>query len=110
KSKAERGYELLEDRQLGAARAEPIELAVQTTAGEALRVIGLACVRHFALNEAAVLAKDPEAVHQMRVGLRRLRAVLSLFKQMLDDPESEGVKSELRWLSQALDPARDFDV
>jgi triphosphatase len=30
-------------------------------------------------NEAALISGNPEGVHQMRVGLRRLRAAMSLF-------------------------------
>jgi CHAD domain-containing protein len=46
----------------------------------------------------------------MRVGLRRLRAALSLFKDMLADRESRIIKSELRWISRRLGPIRDLDV
>jgi CHAD domain-containing protein len=62
------------------------------------------------LNEEGVQAGDAEAVHQMRVGLRRLRAAMSIFKRLVDDPESEHIKAELEWLTEELGPARDFDV
>ena len=43
-------------------------------------VIG-ACRDHWQANiAAAVDGRDPEGVHQVRVGLRRLRSALSLFK------------------------------
>ena len=35
-------------------------------------------VRDIAANEAAVRKSDSKGVHQMRVGLRRLRAAISL--------------------------------
>jgi CHAD domain-containing protein len=46
----------------------------------------------------------------MRVGLRRLRAALSLFKVLIDGRELESVKKDLKWLSGELTDARDFDV
>ena len=46
----------------------------------------------------------------MRVGLRRLRAAISLFAKLLGDQETERVKSELQWLTGKLAPARDLDV
>jgi triphosphatase len=46
----------------------------------------------------------------MRVGLRRLRAALSLFKPLVEGPEFEAIKKDLKWLTGELGPARDFDV
>lgn len=46
----------------------------------------------------------------MRVGLRRLRAALTLFKQPSDAPEHAVLKAELKWLADQLGPARDLDV
>jgi triphosphatase len=46
----------------------------------------------------------------MRVGLRRLRAAISVFKELLPGAETEKIKTELRWLTDQLGPARDFDV
>jgi CHAD domain-containing protein len=63
-------------------------------------------------NEALVRqTQDPATLHQMRVGLRRLRAAISLFgKQLLADPESAAIKNDLRWAGQAMGNARDLDV
>jgi len=46
----------------------------------------------------------------MRVGLRRLRAAISVFKHLLCGPETEAINTELKWLTEQLGPARDFDV
>jgi CHAD domain-containing protein len=46
----------------------------------------------------------------MRVGLRRLRAALSIFSEMLQDDESRHVTGELKWLTGELGPARGIDV
>ena len=66
---------------------------------DAFRTIGRSVLRHIAGNEAAVRRSDSEGVHQMRVGLRRLRAAISLFSNLLGDQETERVKAELKWLT-----------
>ena len=53
---------------------------------------------------------DGEGVHQMRVGIRRLRAAISLFAALLRDPENEKIKDELKWLTGELGPARELEV
>jgi CHAD domain-containing protein len=55
-------------------------------------------------------ARRIEAVHQLRVGARRLRSALSLFKAMVGDDRVEAVKGELKWLTHELDDARNLDV
>jgi inorganic triphosphatase YgiF len=110
RSKAERGYALLEGTQHAAASARAIQVASPLTAAVAFGVIAFECLRQVAANEAAVRRSDPEGVHQMRVGLRRLRAALSLFKDMLEGRETVAVKKNLVWLTDQLGPARDYDV
>ena len=110
KSKADRGYELLEDKEKGAAKSAPIALAAGTSTRDGFRVIGRACLKQVVGNEPALLAGDPDGVHQMRVGLRRLRAAMSLFGDILRDPETDELKRELRWLSRELAPARELHV
>src|SRR5262249_3340235 len=45
-----------------------------------------------------------------RVALRRLLAAISLFPDMLTDPQTEDLKSELKWITGKLGPAREFEV
>lgn len=51
-----------------------------------------------------------EAVHQMRVSLRRLRTLLALFTPVLPEPETAAVRAALRPLGGSLGPVRDWDV
>jgi CHAD domain-containing protein len=51
-----------------------------------------------------------EAVHQMRVSLRRLRALLALFAPALPGPETTALRAALRPLGACLGPVRDWDV
>jgi len=46
----------------------------------------------------------------MRVGLRRLRAAMSLFAALLRDPQTAAIKNELKWLAGELGPARELEV
>ena len=63
-----------------------------------------------AANEAALHHRDAEGLHQMRVGIRRLRAAMSIFKRMLSGSQATAIKSELKWLAGELGPAREVDV
>jgi inorganic triphosphatase YgiF len=110
RTKSERGYALSAGGRSAAVDAKPIALKAGTVTGEAFTVIGLACLHHLAANEDAVRRGASEGVHQMRVGLRRLRAAISLFKNMLQDRESEDIKARLKWLTEQLAAARDLDV
>jgi CHAD domain-containing protein len=77
---------------------------------DGFRAIGRACLKQIVGNEPALLKGDPEGVHQMRVGLRRLRAALSLFADILPDPQTAAIKADLQWLQGELGPAREFEV
>ena len=90
--------------------AEAIELESDMTATEAFQAIARSAVRHFSGNADAVRDFDPEGIHQMRVGLRRLRAAISLFSKLLSGAGREKIKAELKWLTDELAPARELDV
>jgi triphosphatase len=110
KSKSKRAYELIDDKQGLAAKATPIDLSNEASTRDAFKAIGLACLTQVVDNEPALLKSDPEGVHQMRVGLRRLRAAIPLFGEILGDPETEAIKTELKWLTEELGPARELEV
>jgi inorganic triphosphatase YgiF len=112
RSKAERGYRLVE----GAAATPPVfhaeHLALDpgTMVEGALQRIGRSCLAQMVRNEAAVLATQPEGVHQMRVAVRRIRSAISSLKEMLPAEDRRWISEELRWLGGALGPARNLDV
>ena len=56
------------------------------------------------------LGADPEALHDMRVAIRRLRAFLKLAAPALEPAWCDDLRERLRWLGIELGPARDFDV
>ena len=53
---------------------------------------------------------EPDAVHQMRVAGRRLRATLRSFGHVLSQDATSGLAADLKWLGGALGPARDGEV
>lgn len=110
-TKSERGFALLDRSGPKPAKAMPVVLDPGLTSAEAFRRIALSCVNQLLANQDTLAATaDPEAVHQMRVAVRRLKAAMSLFKAFLDTPETAAVKERLRWLQEYLGPARDAEV
>jgi triphosphatase len=111
-SKAERGYRLLESATAKpqAQYSLPLGLKPNMTVEESLREFGLGCLTLFLRNERAALADVSDGVHQMRVAVRRLRSVVATMRRMLPSQQYEWVSEELRWMADALGPARNWDV
>src|SRR5450830_1606923 len=108
-SKAERGYRLTAPQPLRAVKAQPLALDDGMKVQQAFIDICGNCLEQVSGNQDGVAAgADVESVHQMRVGLRRLRSALGMFKSLLALPDA--LKSELGWLGGALGEARDGDV
>jgi inorganic triphosphatase YgiF len=110
KSKGDRGYELLRNDVNPVDRAGDVHVGPTMTAEEAFGAIGRGCLHQLAANEPAMLRHDAEALHQMRIALRRLRAAMSVFSSIVADSERERIKAEVRWITAELGPARDLDV
>jgi inorganic triphosphatase YgiF len=109
-SKAERGYDLARRTTTLVRFAEPVVFTADAEVAGALKAIVHSTVRHFADNADAVRALDAEGLHQMRVGLRRTRAAISLFGEILRPASTDRIKSELKWLTDELAPGRELDV
>lgn len=58
----------------------------------------------------AIEGAEKEGVHQMRVSIRRIRAVLKTFAPLLSKPEVTHWHCEFRWLAKRLGGVRDLDV
>jgi triphosphatase len=110
KSKAERGYALITGAQPGAVKAAPVALAPDCSRQAAFQAIARACLRQLVANQPAMLGGDLEGLHQMRVALRRLRAAISLFADMLLNEQTHEMKDQFRWITGELGPARELDV
>jgi CHAD domain-containing protein len=55
------------------------------------------------------LGEDPEALHDMRVATRRMRAAMSLFAPYLP-PRINGYRTQFGWVAGVLGAVRDLDV
>jgi len=87
----------------------PVDAAMSVA--EAFATIASSCARHFRRNEPLVIAeRNPAALHQTRVALRRLRSAFSLFRSAVADAEFERLRDELRWFTGRLGDARNLDV
>lgn len=111
-SKSERGYALARNQIASAARAEPVRLDGGISAAAAFALIAANCIRQYRLNEDLLLRSGgADAVHQARVGLRRLRSAFWLFKPLFDgDDKAATFAAELRRLAGELGEIRDIDV
>lgn len=88
----------------------PTTVTAEMTAGQ----VGYAILRKqfavFLTNEPGTrLGEDIEALHDMRVATRRMRAAMSTFAAYLP-PRMAFYRQELGWLAAALGEVRDLDV
>jgi CHAD domain-containing protein len=81
------------------------------TARTAFTATARACLKQIRANEAcARLGEDTEGVHQFRVGLRRLRALVGAYGKAMAPEFSIYLAKELDWLQTQFGAARDWDV
>ncbi|ARJ67792.1 hypothetical protein WV31_20100 [Magnetospirillum sp. ME-1] len=110
-SKSDRGYRLAAGKASAIVKARAPVLAPDQNVAIAFQAIARSCLEHLMLNERCLVATGAgEAIHQMRVAMRRLRSAIKVFKSVTDGPELERVKGDLRWLLAHLGPARDAEV
>jgi len=113
-SKAERGYRLAEGRATDLATPKlgsKVVLDPAETTERAFREILRSCLDQIAHNRLVVLSSDAaEGPHQLRVGLRRLRSALRLFKPVLHPTSSAALDKAARTLAGEAGDVRDLDV
>jgi inorganic triphosphatase YgiF len=110
-SKAERGYALIDQTSPKPVRAQTVSLAADVSATQALAAIAGDCLTQIGGNAGGVAAgTDPEFLHQMRIGVRRLRSLFRLAEEMVPAELLAPLDRELRWFAATLGPARDWDV
>ncbi|WP_454625936.1 CHAD domain-containing protein [Bradyrhizobium cenepequi] len=74
------------------------------------RLVASACLEDVKAHHRGARNGDPVAVHQTRVALTRLRAMIAFFAPMVEDSEWIRLKAELKWLNGYLGATRDLDV
>jgi len=111
-SKAERGYRLAAGETFASPRKwRRPRLAELATPSEAFNAIFSAALTQAGANGRGVVhGRDPEYLHQMRVGLRRLRSALLAFRDLVPRKAAKPIVERLRGLMPVLGDARDWDV
>ena len=108
-SKAERGYRLAAGLPPAPRKWRMPWVDPAAAPGNAFGAVFAAALMQTGTNAARLSgARDPEYLHQLRVGLRRLRSALQAFAPLLKDEKP--LKRGLRRLMPALGTARDWDV
>ncbi|HYN30861.1 MAG TPA: CHAD domain-containing protein [Dermatophilaceae bacterium] len=100
------------DPVLAVRKAEAVVLAPDATGSEALLAVARECIAHWSANvDGVVDLRQPESLHQLRVGVRRFRSAVSLFRRMFeDDSRITWLSSEIRDLALPMGLPRDLDV
>jgi inorganic triphosphatase YgiF len=111
RSKAERGHALHVGTGMLPMRARIPEVSDRCSTAQACAQFLGAGLEQFERNLAgAVQGVEVEFLHQARVALRRLRAILGLFRSELPPDRCLPLSEGLRWLMAEVGPARDWDV
>ncbi len=110
-TKAQRGYRLLRDEAIGPVKSVPAPLDQRQASSQAARrALGLALAQFQANEEAVLEGRDAEALHQMRVALRRLRSSLRAFRPVIAGDLEARFVPDLRSLGASMGAVRDWDV
>ncbi len=110
-SKSEKGFRLTLNEAADAVKATPVELDRKATLDDAIHTIVASTLSHFVANWGALREHDePDAIHQLRVALRRLRSALRMFAGVLPQPACENLREDAKRIASGLGPARDCDA
>jgi CHAD domain-containing protein len=90
--------------------APPERLSPREPAAYAVQAAIARGVQRITENDAGARLGEVEPVHQMRVGARRLRSDLRTFAPLVDSEWADELRTELKWIGEALGGVRDLDV
>ena len=111
RSKAARGHDLATGRLPPPMKAPKPALSPGVDVAEAFATHARACMRQIRANIEAVFANpDPEGIHKLRVGLRRLRVIVDVFQPVMQAEHYAWLRGELRAFQRRIGPAREWDV
>jgi triphosphatase len=110
-SKAEYGYRLFSSEQPHPRKASLPQVSENQTIAPALQGMIAACLLQVQANvPGAIEGSDEEYLHQVRVGLRRLRVALATAAAFRANDELSRLRQELKALNKAFGPLREWDV
>lgn len=111
RSKAEQGYGLIGSRPETPLKAQLVRLRRGMSAEQAMLAILDGCRAQLQANVSGTMhSRNPEFLHQLRVGLRRLRSALRTFAPLVSKSSVRPVARELKGIVAKLGCARDWDV
>src|SRR5262245_5834893 len=114
RSKAERGYRLALGKKDDSTEPEKARAARVSRKDSSRKVLSSmlgSAVRQVLVNRRAVLeSDDPEAAHQLRIGLRRLRAALRALRPLVDRSSLRAFERSARDIGRCVGLLRDADV
>ena len=111
-SKAERGYRLASSTHPEPpAKWQRPAIDEEAAASDAFAVLCAAALAQIGANAPGVArGDDPEYLHQLRVGVRRLLSALRAFRPLLRRKHADAVTRQMRGMMRVLGAARDWDV
>lgn len=110
-SKSARGLRAVQNEQICSHKPGRAALPEHCTTEDAFAATLSHCLRHMASNIAAVAdARLPEGVHQMRVGLRRLRAALAGSGPLFRGRVLQSLRDRAKTLADMFGDTRELDV
>ena len=98
------------DRAVPLAIPEPPVLVQDTVESAAGKIVAKHLGRLRAHDPGTRLGENPEALHNLRVAVRRLRAVIRALAPGFPAPARQHLIAELQWLGQITGGVRDLDV
>ena len=111
RDKAQRGHNLAAGITPQPTKNKNAGLTAEMTVEQGFAHIARTCLAQITGNgELLKQTGDIEALHQLRVGTRRLRSAIDTFKATVGTPETAEVKSLTGDLGRAFGDARDLDV
>lgn len=111
RSKAARGFDLALGRPPAFVKAKKSAIRGKVSLDDAFSAMLVDALLHLMRNKpAAIDGRHPEGVHQLRVALRRTRAILKLLGKLSGSSEADAFAGEARWLAGEHGDARDWDV
>jgi inorganic triphosphatase YgiF len=110
-SKLQRAAQLGSDAPPAATKADPPALSPDMDVASGFRAIAWNCLEQLIANYPLIIASDaPEAVHQSRVAIRRLRAACKLFGAVVADDKAPILLAGIKAVGSELGSARDLYV
>lgn len=109
-SLATRGLQLASGHLPTGPKAEPVEIPATASGAAAFHQLVDSCLTHLLVNQPASLAGSVEGVHQMRIAIRRLRALLQFYKPALHRRQFSHFDKELQRIGRVFGQARNWDV